>query len=355
MARRFANLFLMLALLASGYLFFDSARSIWANPQLKPFRDATVAEIEAAVERQLAAALNSNQLAEKLEMRLQEDPRNWVVLDALVVAAQENGTVLSDDLEAQLKAARDEDFSTLSLISDCAECALDFNACTLTLALACKAPILLTPIEDLRGIVQAGTDYAFGQPIDQIDLGLSIVGLSATGLALASGGSSLSLKGGSATLKLARGLNLLSPRLVDEVSSTLGRGINWAAVPTVRNVDDLAAVVRTETLVPLSGMLTDLGRTSETVGTAATLHLLPLVDTANDATRLSRLGAALGHKTVASAELLGKSRLFRATVRLTDQAIQLAVGVFGTLTAIGALLASAVQSVLIRKLRRRLR
>ena len=354
MLRRLTKGTLTLALLASGFMTLQAGLTIWANPALRPLRDATTAEIAASIDRQLALEATPEKLAARIEARLTEAPRNWVALDALTKLAQERSIRLPADLTAQITTARDTDFSPAALAGDCADCAIDIAKCTLTTAMVCKVPLLLTPLEDIRGIAQAGVDYATGAQIDQIDLGLSIVGLTATGLALTSGGSTLPVKAGAATAKLARGMNLMSPRLIDMAATTARKGIDWAGLPAIRSTDDLAKLLRADAIAPLSNTLTDLGRVTETLGPSATLNLLPLVDDATDAARLSRLSTALGSRTVASAEILGKSRLFRATLRATNLATELLIG----LGALGASLASALASALgsrgLRQIRHRL-
>ncbi|HHX88577.1 MAG TPA: hypothetical protein GX700_02210, partial [Paracoccus sp.] len=74
--------------------------------------------------------------------------------------------------------------------------------------------------------------------------------------------------------------------------------------------------------------LSDLGRIAQNVGTigrktstADALVLLRHVDSAEDAARMARLADAAGPRTRRSVEVLGKSRAFRALVRLSNAAI----------------------------------
>lgn len=350
--RRLLRLGLILILLASAGLTLFSAATIWSNPGLRPLRDATVAEIAARLDRQLARAATPDYLAARIDLRLAEDPRNWVALDALADLGAERNIPLPPELITRLADARARDFSATALAAGCLACAVDITTCTLTTAMVCKLPVLLTPLEDMRGIAQAGADYATGAAIDRIDLGLSVLGLSATGLALASGGSSLTVKGGAGVLKLARGMNRLSPRLTETAAISLREGIDWAALPAARSADDLAGLMRPQALAPLTQTIADLGRTTDALGPTATLHLLPLIDDATDAARLSRVSRALGPRTVAAADLLGPSRLLRATVRMTDLAVGLLLGLTGLLASAGALMGNALQSVLWRHLLR---
>lgn len=354
MKKRLVNACLALAVLASGILTSLSAFAIWMDPNLRPVRQAAVDEITARVDHQLGLAATADGLAARIDTRLNETPRNWLALDALINLAAERAIILPPDLAARVADARDQDFSLLALAEDCAVCAANISTCTLTTALVCKAPILLTPIEDLRGILQGAVDYANGDEVDQVDVGLSIIGLSASALAVSSGGSSLTVKAGSATVKLAKGMNRLSPSLLSIITDTVKTGIDWARVPAVRTSDDLVKLVRADAVLPLADTLAALGRTADALGPSATLHLLPLVDTAADATRLSRASQALGPRTVAAFEVLGKSRVFRATLRVTDVAIQLTAGLAGLFLSLGSALAGFIQTAVLRGMRHRI-
>jgi hypothetical protein len=117
-------------------------------------------------------------------------------------------------------------------------------------------------------------------------------------------------------------------------------------------VDDLPALLRTDVLAPVGAIFADLGRTRDVLGTSQTLHLLPLVDDAADARTLARLSEALGPRTVSHLEVLGKSRLFRATVRFSDTALELTASLLGVMASIGAAATHMIQSVIFRRLGR---
>lgn len=328
-----------------------SALDVARNPTLAPVIDRSAAEIVAISDKMMAREATPERLALLIERRLAEDPRNWVALTALAEVAQESG----HPLPPSYAVAWDEDSGLVASTGDCLRCVWDIATCSLSLALICKAPILLTPVEDLRGVIKAGTDYSLGQPIDQLDLGLSVVGLGATAAIVATGGTSASVKAGSATIRLARGMGRLSPVLTRNLTTAVTDGIRWADLPGLRSLDDLAAVVRTEALRPMASTVTDLGRVADAVGPVRALHLLPWVDNATDARRLANAAESLGPRTVARAEVLGTSRLLRSTVRFADVAVGLMAGLIGMVTSAALMVAATVQSVLARWLRNRLR
>ena len=338
------RLVLLILILASAGLTYRSAANLAANPALVPLIERGADEIAALTDRMVAEEATPERLADLLANRLAEDPRNWVALQAIAELYAERELVVPDSYGT----AWDADSGLLAQTGNCLSCAWDIATCSLSTALLCKAPILLTPVEDLRGITKAGIDYTSGAEVDRLDLGLSVVGLSATVLIAASGGTSATVKAGTALVRLARGMRLLTPRLTKRLVGGFTDGIRWADLPAVRSLDDLPALVRADSLAPIAATFADLGRTRDILGISQTLHLLPLVDDAADALALARASEALGARTVSRVEILGKSRLFRATWRISNTAAELAVGFAGIVAGVGAAIAHFIQTFLFR-------
>lgn len=347
---------LLLVLIASSV--FATGRAgleVARDPLLRPMAEATADQIVAATDQLLTAEATPPRLTARIAARLTETPRNWVAIDALQELAAERAVLLPADLRDAIAAAQSTDNDVWARLGGCAACAWDIGQCGLSQALVCKAPILMTPVEDLRGIVKAGVDYSMGVEVDQLDLGLSVVGLSATVLVVASGGTSATIKAGTALVRLARGMRLLSPGLTKVLLNGIRRGIDWTALPAMRGSDDLAAVLRMDELAPIAAIADDLGRTASSAGAVRALHVLPLVDDAADARHLARAAEALGPRLVGRAEVLGKARLFRATVRVGKVATELVSGIVGMLVGLGTLVAGMIQSMLLRGLQRLVR
>jgi hypothetical protein len=325
---------------------------IWRSDLATPLRERTSTEIVAATDRMMAREATAGRLTALIEERLAEVPRNWVTLKALRAVADARGLALPVPLIAAYDAALAEDTGVLAVAGECAACIWDIAACTLSVALICKAPILLTPVEDLRGITKAGWDYATLGTVDEVDLGLSVLGLGATALVLASGGSSATLKMGASAAKLARGMRLLSPGLERMVLAAVRGGVDWPALARMGEVADLSRAVRLEAFAPLAAVASDIGRMGEAMGPTATLHLLRHVDDAAGARQMARAADALGPQTLARAEVLGPARLMRATLRVSEAAWGLVCGLAGMMTALASMLAGALQGAGLRVLRR---
>ncbi|AMY67862.1 hypothetical protein [Frigidibacter mobilis] len=308
--------------------------------------------IGAAMERALAKEATPERIEALLRARLAEEDRNWLAIRAIEGVADERGVPLPAELTAGIAEAWDEDSGFWASAGGCLACAYDPAECTLSAELLCQAPMVATPLGDIAGLAKEGLAYSTGAEVDEINLALSLVGLGATALVVASGGSSVTVKLGASLAKLARRMGLVSPRLGALASDALRHGVDWARVPAVRSSDDLARVLRPDRFAPLVAIASDLGRTRNALGTTDALHLLRYVDDAPDARRIANAAETLGPKTVGRMEVLGKSRFLRATVRLSNLTLQLFAGLIGLLLSLASLIASSLSSRALRMLRR---
>ncbi len=324
---------LALLTVASLGLMLWSGWRIASDPLLSPLVERTGDDLAAALDRALARGATAEAVAARLRALLEEDPRNWTAIEGVEAVAQDRGLALPPDLGPALAAARDEDSGLVAGALSCAACAVDAATCSLTQAVSCNLPIALTPAGDVIGVTKGGIAWVFGEDVDEIEVALSALGLGATLAAPATGGTSLALKAGTATIKLARRMALLSPRLLALVTDTLRTGSRADPAP----------------LVAVAG---DLGRLQSGQGLAPALHLLRHIDGPDDARRLADAATALGPRTVGAVEVLGKSRLLRAGLRLSDEAVALALGLAGFLAAIGSAAGAFLKGWLLRRLAR---
>lgn len=350
MLRGLTRLILTLVLATSLAGTVLTAAHIASDPLIAPFVDATQDQIIAATNRMLAQSDTPALLHERIDARLAESPRNWMALDALTDLAIERAIDLPPALLESVRIKREDDHGLYSQTISCAACAYDPAECSLTQVMICQAPIALTPIGDIAGVARAGVAYASGTELDQVDLALSVVGLGATAAVLASGGSSYTLKAGASLAKLAYRMGRLSPRLIGLVLETMQVGVRWASLPAARSLDDLAVAIRIEAFAPLTNTISDLSRLTSATNATSALHLLPLVDGAADARRIANAATALGPKLVGRAELLGKARLFRATLKISNTAWTLGASIVAAFLSASTLLAGVIQHALLHRL-----
>lgn len=322
-------IFLLIVVLSFATAVMNGNR-ILRDPTLLLLVDRALPEVEASITRMVNRAATPEKLEALIAERLDQTPRDWVVLEALKDLSQAQG----HPLPAAYQAAWDEDSSYMAQASDCLACIWDIGQCSTAQVLICKGPVMLTPVEDARGILKAGIDYVSGDQIDQLDLGLSVVGLGATATLIATGGGSGVVKAGSALIKTARGMGRLSPKLLRFTEDSLKAGLKSP-----------------DALRPLGPVLGDLGRAQGKLGTAGMLHMLPLVDDATDAKRLANAAEAVGPRSISAVEVVGKSKLLRATVRISDDLMGLIAGLAGLIGGIAMLAMNIGQAILTRRLK----
>lgn len=350
MIRRLARAVLGLALMGSLAATALTAARIARDPALTPFTEAAADEIRAASDRAMARHAPPEAILARLAKRLAEEPPNPVAVEALAELAAEQGLTLPPDTAARLEGLREE--TLWEDAAGCLACLWDAASCSLSAELLCQAPMVLTPAGDVAGLARAGQAWASGAEVDRVDLTLSTVSLGATAAVLVSGGSSATVKVGASLLRMAHRMRLLSPPLARLVTRTVATAVDWARLPAVRSTGDMAGLLRPEALRPMAEVAEGLGRVGARLPPAQTLHLLRHVDDAADARRFAAAAEALGPRTVARVEMLGKARFLRATVRWSDAARALMASLAALLASATALLMGAAQSLGLRLLRR---
>lgn len=314
------------------------AMDIARTPGFSPLVDRAGSELAAVYERALAREATPEALADRLASRLEDSPRDWVVIEGLVDLAAAQGVVLPADLMARHAALDQQDNGWIATGASCAACAWDVAACDLSAALACGVAVNLTVLGDLVALGREGGRYLAGEAVDTVDVGIAFVGLAATGLVVASGGTSLVVKAGAAVLRIAHRTGRLAPEVVAVFRNAMN-GVDWARLPGVRGADDLAALARPGAIRPALELAQDMGRLQDQVGIRQALHLVGGLDTPAEIARVSRAAEVLGPRTLGAVETLGTSRFLRLGVRMADEVWAVLAGVLGLIASGAGLLA----------------
>ena len=251
-------------------------------------------------------------------------------LNLLLGLAVDHDITLPPDLLLDIQTINDAATGVIARSAACGACAIDVTACdTLAHIGACALPFELTPAGDLNALRRAGSAYLSGDDVDRLDVGLAIVGLGATGAVLATSGSSYSLKAGTSLLRMARRLGTITTPLAARLSTLIGDAVRWD------RMGDLAALrigpsemVDASKLFELGDLGTSLRRVADNTSVPEAVTLLRHVDTTQDAARLARVSDAMGPKTRGAFEVLGKGRVFRATIRISNLAIGAALALY---------------------------
>ena len=290
--------------------------TVWAlstNPLARPFVDRAADDLRIALERKVSRAATSDWIEGALAdaVATRDVDRARMLMD---LSADLNRPVDTRSAEAMIDARS----GWAARVADCAACMADVSTCpTLTQLASCAVPFEMSPLGDLNALRRAGMAWAADETVDELDVGLAAIGLAATGAAVVSGGSSVTVKAGTGLLRLARRMGSLTPGL----ARTMRVPIRWEAFPgylrgsaRLEDMTDIAQLNR------LTATAADLGRIREATTTAETLRLVRLVDGPEDAARLARIAEAVGPKTTRTVAVLGKGRVFRATIRLSRAA-----------------------------------
>ena len=298
--------------------------NLWHSPAGAWLVTRTEQEAAARLERLLAREATPERIGARLKVLLAENPRDWAAIDALETLAKEQKVILPDDVGMVLGQAYEEDHTLIIVLGKCISCAWDPANCDLSGIVLCNVTVSLTPFGDLASVIRESGHYVAGAPVDDIDLALSAIGLGAVAIVPLTGGSSLLLKTGAGMARTAYRIGALS-------------------VPV------LAAARRAAGTVAYLGAL---GEVKAATNVVDTLRLVRGIDGLDDARRMSLAARGLGPRTTGAVELVGKSRVFRAVARWSDEVYALIASAVTLIVAVFGLILSVAKSLTFRWLRR---
>lgn len=339
---RSARLTLLAA--SAGLVLWGLAQNPLTRPLVERSGQDAARAIEAAFHQTFTPAGAEARLRAALEAG--DDLRSLWLADL----AAEEGVALPADLETQIAAIRADQSGLWAATRDCAVCAVDIQNCgSLTEIAACALPFEISPLGDLNALRRQGMNVAQGEEVDRLETGLALVGLAATSAVLVTGGGSFVVKAGATALRTARRFGSLTPGVARAFADL---PIRWQAVWPGAALDEITDTAQLAKLTALAG---DVGRIAGNTSAGDTLLLLRHIDGPEDAARLARISEVSGAKTASRAEVLGKSRLFRATLRLSDLTVSALAAIWAGVTALLSSLAGWIGAKLLRALQPRRR
>ena len=337
------------AVLLAGPVVFSLSAAVWTlgqSPFTAPLVDAGAEATRRALGVAMAGVVTEEWFDRELTLALAARDLDRVEVVA-ISAARQGIAPDAGQLEA-ITALEAEMTGFWVAARDCGLCAYDISACpSLKLMAGCALPVEMTPVGDVNALRRAGFDYLAGDSVDELDLGLALVGLGATALTVATGGTSYTIKAGATVLRVSRRLGTLTPAFAAELARLARLPLRTEALPAFLRGDvGLDAVTDTARLAALGAVAADLGRVVDRTSIVETAHLMRHVETAGDAARLARLSDAAGPDTLRVVEVLGPGRAFRATLRVSDAALAAGVAIWlvagQVLASLGALLSGRV-------------
>lgn len=319
----------------------------------RPFAERSAAELRLRLETMINQQVTADWLETETEAALAAEDVDR--LNLLLDLANSRGHRLSDALLQQVATFEDARSGILARGVACGQCMADIQRCeTVAQVATCAVPFELTPLGDLNAVRQEAVAYVGGDEVDRLNLGLGIIGLGATGAVLATGGTSYTLKATTSFLRMARRIGTLTPALTLRLTRLIGDAIRWERMGDfARFRIGPAAMVDSARLAELTGLGQDLTRVLRNTSTADALSLMRNVDGAEDAARLARVSDAMGEDTRPALAVLGKARVWRAAVRLTDLAIAGITALILLIGQVAILLGQQIGNRLLRAMRRR--
>ncbi|MCF8470125.1 MAG: hypothetical protein K9G30_05025 [Parvibaculum sp.] len=218
----------------------------------------------------------------------------------------------------------------------------------------------LTVVGDVRDIGSEGSKLARGEDYSKLILGLSVVGLAATSVTVATGGGGLPARIGVSLLKIARKSGTLTAKFARDLGNVLQEAVNFQKLRgTLRSVDlaDTAATRRAiadyadgVSMARVTPILNDVAALERGIGPAETVRVLKYVDNTDDLARIGKMGGKLGTKTRGVIELTGKTslRAFKTALNLIFLALEWVWAIVG---GIGALFVTALGRRVVRRRR----
>lgn len=327
---------------------------VWAlslNPFTAPLVERTTEEIAVALERQMARQVTPEWLEPRFAEAVEEGDVDRI--EMLLDLSLDYDVPLS---VAALEQARDEierASGFLANVRGCGACMIDISVCErLAQIAACAVPFEMTPAGDVNALRRAGLAWTTGAEVDRLDVGLAFVGLGATAAIFASGGTSATVKVGTATLRLTRRIGSLTPALAGQLARMSNLTVQWAGVPAyIAGRVPLDQVTDARKVAQLSALAGDLGKVRANTSLAQTLLLMRHVDSAADATRLARVSEAVGQRTRHAFAVLGKSRVMRSVVRVSRLAVSAVALIYLAVLQLLLMVASQLTKPMVRLLR----
>lgn len=177
----------------------------------------------------------------------------------------------------------------------------------------------LTVVGDVRDIGQEGSKLVAGEDYSQLILGLSVVGVAATGATVATGGGALPVRIGVSLMKVAKKTGALTAAFTRQLTELVRKAVDFPALrqtlegvrlsdsaATRRAVTEYASKVDFTALTPVVNNMATLQRNA---GPAESVRLLSRVEDVNDLRRVTHMSAELGTKTRGVMALTGKTSL----------------------------------------------
>ncbi|SCY15096.1 hypothetical protein [Pseudomonas flexibilis] len=310
------------------------------NPTVSFYSERAIESLQKEIERELAKRATPEELNTRILQALDPTPADWLIIDEIEDYAGEKGIDLSPDVILQIKERKAKERGLLAGSKQCWSCITSPNQCPLSAAKLCDVAVEITPIGDVRTLVS--------EDADQIDIALATVGLVATGVAVFTGGSTAGVKAGASLAKAARKAGSITRPMTKHLTQLADNMVDVAKISdgTWKNPRVLTEAVDMKKLNALQDWVSDLTKMRSSLGTVITMKILHHADTPAELRALSRASEAVKKRMLVALDVIGKSRLIKLTMQLSDAALTLIGAILTGVFALIGLFWNAVFSVL---------
>ena len=325
-----------------------NAAVLFQHPFAEPYVLRAKAEAELGLDRAIRKQMTPAWTGAELDRAVEREDLDRAVL--LLELVEHHRIPVAQIHKDRARKFVERETGIVARARQCSACLANAAECrTPGVFLVCNLPVELTPVGDVRTLVEAGSDAVSGEPVDRIDVTLAAVGLGATALAPLTGGSSVTIKLGATVFKVARRMGRLGKGLGRILAKVNRIPIRWNKMDEFVNTGKLSAITDMRHLEEIGHIAGKIGTVSKHASTPDAIFLLKHVDNAGDAARLANVSKVAGKRTRGTVEVLGLARAGAAVRRLSNL-VMLAIGLVVALAGQLATLASPVCMHLLRRI-----
>ena len=213
----------------------------------------------------------------------------------------------------------------------------------------------ITVVGDVRDIVHEGGNYLAGKNYNELVLGLSVLGVAATGATIATGGGGVVARLGVSILKVAGRAGTLTADFARVLLRLVRDAVNTPELDRVLKTANLRDATATEAAITayarglkqaqIFPVLERLGEIGRGAGPGESVRLLKYVRNTEDLDNIAVMSTRLGKKTRGIIELTGRTslRAFKTTLNIVQFLVE-------RIVAFGAWLLSLLGSAIGRRL-----
>lgn len=283
------------------------------NPITHVVAEASMEEVNYQLDKLLLEIADEKTIEAKLNEALAQTPRKWETIELYLDYIAEQNYMISEETLQLAESLKDDDSGFWQSSVQCFECMHSPETCPMNWAQSCNIAVEFTPVGDVRSLYGEYDNWSNDREIDQLNVGLSVLGLGATVAAVGTMGGSLAIKGGAAFLKTAKNAKKLNPRMIKFLNESSTGLIDFSKVPSnwMTSPSSLNRAIDPDKMATLSKFAENLYDVQNIAGIPRTLKYLDRIDHAHDAEKLARLTKMSKTKPFVAMELTSKGRLFK--------------------------------------------